>query len=545
MRSTASWLFFTLVVATSLSHSCFAQDTDDDGLVDVIDVEGSILPNGLWDFDDRGIQDLDGVTLLSDVRRLRLRQNQIASIESGDFLGLDELVNLQLSSNSIVRIESGAFAGLGNLTNLELYANQLTSIRAGDFVDLPNLRTLQLSWNELTSIDDESFAGLSNLASLTLDGNQLTTLEGHFAGLTNLRLLTLGGNLLTRIDAETFAGLDELEILQLSNNPLTEIKDGAFAGLNLETLSLEQTSLTELNFTGATFDRMLSCHHLDVGVPTGMVPPSWGLCVTFGSVSPPIRSIVLDEATLVDSAIWAIRDAAFQIARNGAHPMEELSLVGLKFSSGRPKDMSDFLGIWFPELDHVTVDQLLFDLYADEFMAFDEVEGHTVTVVEGNGNRFVCDADIDGDCDFDDLNAMYGAAGPDTQFDYNGDGSVDVDDIEGWLEEASSSANRTNPEGLALEFGDVNLDGGVDSHDLGLLLGNFGATAATPLDGVGWRGGDLTMDGAVNSWDLGLLLNNFESTENVAAVPEPKATGWLLGAACLMCAVRRIRRNSR
>ena len=68
-------------------------------------------------------------------------------------------------------------------------------------------------------------------------------------------------------------------------------------------------------------------------------------------------------------------------------------------------------------------------------------------------------------------------------------------------------------------LGDVNLNGDVDSDDLGLLLNNFDSNA-----GVGWGGGDLNADLSVDSGDLGLLLNNFGSTSAAAsAVPEPSS----------------------
>jgi PKD repeat protein len=50
---------------------------------------------------------------------------------------------------------------------------------------------------------------------------------------------------------------------------------------------------------------------------------------------------------------------------------------------------------------------------------------------------------------------------------------------------------------------DLNLDGYVDSADLGLILGAWGATSGSPFDG------DVTLDGIVNGADLGMLLTNW------------------------------------
>ena len=56
-----------------------------------------------------------------------------------------------------------------------------------------------------------------------------------------------------------------------------------------------------------------------------------------------------------------------------------MSLVGLTFSDVNPADLSNLLGI--ATLDKVTVNSSLFGLYADEFNAFDAMDGNTVTVV--------------------------------------------------------------------------------------------------------------------------------------------------------------------
>ena len=85
-------------------------------------------------------------------------------------------------------------------------------------------------------------------------------------------------------------------------------------------------------------------------------------------------------------------------------------------------------------------------------------------------------------------------------------------------------------------LGDANLDGDVDSSDLGLLLNNFnksGDAAAT------WNGGDLNASGGVDSGDLGLLLNNFGTVSAAATVPEPTAISLLFLAALSMLGLRR------
>ena len=113
------FLFATLLCA--IGHCAFGADTDGDGLLDLIDVAG-FNPNASGDvvFQDRRIQDLDGANLLANATSLYLGDNQITSLESGDFQGLSNLQSLDLQGNQITSLESGDFQGLSNLQTLDL-----------------------------------------------------------------------------------------------------------------------------------------------------------------------------------------------------------------------------------------------------------------------------------------------------------------------------------------------------------------------------------------------------------------------------------------
>ncbi len=141
-----------------------------------------------------------------------------------------------------------------------------------------------------------------------------------------------------------------------------------------------------------------------------------------------------------------------------------------------------------------------------------------------------CDLNgVDG-CDLTDLDLLYNT-GPTTE------------DIATWLSQASDPANpykTSYPGGSTTDVyrtGDVNLDGDVNSSDLGALLNNFGSTA-----GVTWSGGDLNADSNVNSSDLGALLNNFGSSSAAASVvPEPRGICLMLPLLIAGLAARRRR----
>ena len=155
-----------------------------------------------------------------------------------------------------------------------------------------------------------------------------------------------------------------------------------------------------------------------------------------------------------------------------------------------------------------------------------------------------CDAAGGMECDLADIDALYAEFGTTVTagsgFDYSGDGVIGPEDIVGWLADASQATNTANPTGVTYILGDADLDGNVNSTDLGLLLNNFNATSV-----VGWNQGDLNGTGAVNSIDLGLLLNNFGSSSSLAAnaVPEP-STKLPLIVICIAAIFRlRHRRN--
>lgn len=143
-----------LLVATQVAHTnAQAFVNDNDGWLDVGErpdfpsnpASGSRFLSSIH-FRGKGIEDLDGANLLTNLRgqRLNLSRNEIASVENGDFIGLENLAWLDLSRNLITSIESGDFLGLENLESLDLSVNSIVSIERDDFDGLDNLQRLLL-----------------------------------------------------------------------------------------------------------------------------------------------------------------------------------------------------------------------------------------------------------------------------------------------------------------------------------------------------------------------------------------------------------------
>ena len=203
---------------------------------------------------------------------LDLAGESIASLKSGDFAGLSNLLTLELSRNTFTTLPANVFSGLTSLTSLKVSNGDLSSIDArafsgltalevlkldtNDLVSLPGtvfsglttLITLELNDNDLDSLPGTVFSGLSALHTLHLQSNDLTALPaGLFSGLSALSTLTLADNDLTALPAQVFSGLTSLKILNLSDNDLNSLDAGVFSGLsNLRNLSLRNNQLSAL-----------------------------------------------------------------------------------------------------------------------------------------------------------------------------------------------------------------------------------------------------------------------------------------------------------
>jgi MYXO-CTERM domain-containing protein len=81
-------------------------------------------------------------------------------------------------------------------------------------------------------------------------------------------------------------------------------------------------------------------------------------------------------------------------------------------------------------------------------------------------------------------------------------------------------------------YGDLNLDGKVDSQDFALSVLGYNGKQDFQLGQPGWFYGDVNLSGIVDSFDFALMDAGFAAYTNAggpsAALPEP--TSLLLGA---------------
>ena len=117
------------------------------------------------------------------------------------------------------------------------------------------------------------------------------------------------------------------------------------------------------------------------------------------------------------------------------------------------------------------------------------------------------DVNHDGAVNSLDLDDIYRHFGGGSQWDVNGDGVVNQDDVTFELTDAAI--------GLKTEYGDANLDHKVNFTDFQVLLDHWQATGGT------WATGDFNGDTVVNFGDFQKLLDYWNPAGYGSSVPEP------------------------
>ena len=162
------------------------------------------------------------------------------------------------------------------------------------------------------------------------------------------------------------------------------------------------------------------------------------------------------------------------------------------------------------------------EVYADFVGNGGELVTAVLMVNQSNGD-FSGNGVFDGE-DLSLLVDQFGAAAADSPFDLLADGTVDMSDVDFWLESLR---------GTTVGLGDFDLDDDVDADDLATWQANYGV-------GTHYGKGDLDFDGDVDGIDLIMLQRLLDSSGTAlatASIPEP--TALLLGSLCAMCCLSR------
>lgn len=183
------------------------------------------------DLESTQIKDLSNLSRLLSLKRLRLRETNILSLQS--ILPLRDLEYLDLKETAISDFSQlGAFTKLDRLTLWNTKIASLEPIRP-----LTALRSLDIEGTLVRDLDPLS--GLTNIALLYVSGTAVTDLQ-PLAGLKRLFVFSMAGTAVS--DLSPLAALTRLHKLDASNSKVTDLRPLASLG-SLEELNLAGTRI--------------------------------------------------------------------------------------------------------------------------------------------------------------------------------------------------------------------------------------------------------------------------------------------------------------
>ncbi|KAK6363826.1 hypothetical protein TWF730_001233 [Orbilia blumenaviensis] len=197
--------------------------------------------------DSNQIASLDGILHLDGLVKLRLRLNNIRSINFGAS-HLKHLKTLDLGSN---KIESAEYLHrLPELSYLNLDSNKLIEFNIPNGLEVRSLRTLDLSKNNLRVFTIRPFP---NIKTLYLDSNKLETIDG-IAGARYLDSFSFRSQTGSSTVNIPFNSLYELRKVYASGNPISSLSMLDYF-VNLQYLELASCNLRTLP---SNFGRMMT-----------------------------------------------------------------------------------------------------------------------------------------------------------------------------------------------------------------------------------------------------------------------------------------------
>lgn len=169
---------------------------------------------------NKSLEDIPALN--EEIQSLFLEDNRIHVLKNDVFID-KKLVNLQvlkIRDNNIDTIEKNAFRNLGIIIEIDLSYNQITRIDPTTFRPTVKLRSLNLNRNKIQKIENELFKDLPLLNKIDMSDNQISHIGPKaFINVPKLRELKLSGNLLTQIKLSMFEDVPSLNTLELMDNP--------------------------------------------------------------------------------------------------------------------------------------------------------------------------------------------------------------------------------------------------------------------------------------------------------------------------------------
>lgn len=134
-----------------------------------------------------------------------------------------------------------------NTTQLSLAQNALSSISSEDLKPMKRLRLINLSHNEIQHIADGTFAGRPDLQILILCGNPIQWRSSILTGLLNLNTLNVKNTGISEPPSDLLHQAPNLMHLDMSDNPVKRLPKRFFEHNQwLQTINLSNCSLVAI-----------------------------------------------------------------------------------------------------------------------------------------------------------------------------------------------------------------------------------------------------------------------------------------------------------
>ncbi|KAH9496152.1 hypothetical protein Btru_012166 [Bulinus truncatus] len=239
--------------------SCLTAEISNEGIIDCsglaltsVPVPTVAIPDVIFEmrFNNNNITSLRNNSFTGlKIRKLDLRDNNVATVEMGSFQGLQNyLFYLYIDGNGISAPPSEALRSLLNLLELTLrnYGSTALIASSGLFLPFRKLQKLTLENWKLTYIESGALLGPENLFSFILNKQNLVALPLDLLhledNLITLRQLTVTNTKIQDISSYAFQKLVHLQVLDLSQNHIDTLEEFCFDGL--------ANSLQNLNLSG-------------------------------------------------------------------------------------------------------------------------------------------------------------------------------------------------------------------------------------------------------------------------------------------------------
>ena len=243
-------------------------------------------------------------------------ESSISALKVGDFSGLSELRRLRLINNSLTTLDNNAFVGMSKLKTLEVSGGNISDIHAGAFGGLDSLSALSLEDNNITSLRDNTFEPLTELRILRLNSNDITSVSSlpldDLSGVLVLDLY-LASNKIASLSSRDFADVSSnLIFLDLQGNKLSALPDSLFYNMvNLLKLDFRSNSVDPLNVrvslekiqnSDGTSDKFFAKVH--TGAPFDLNVP---VTVSGGTLDVDNNVVTISAGSMSSSVVTATR----------------------------------------------------------------------------------------------------------------------------------------------------------------------------------------------------------------------------------------------